>query len=109
MARQAALRSSAALRALYEEVAGYPLPGGDGRNRPAPHDVPAGQEGAGAGATPFALPLRIEVEGRPLSFISTATTFNTPMDVTVSELAVETFLPADAETVTALRELRASR
>lgn len=38
-----------------------------------------------------------------LSFVSTATTFNTPMDVTVSELAVETFLPADPETAAALR------
>jgi transcriptional regulator with XRE-family HTH domain len=100
MARQAALRSSAALRALYEEVAAYPVPGGDAAGR---------GEAAEETAAPFALPLRIEVEGRVLSFISTATTFNTPMDVTVSELAVETFLPAEAETAAALRELRASR
>jgi hypothetical protein len=54
---------------------------------------------------PFALPMRIEHGGRVLSFISTATTFNTPMDVTVSELAIETFLPADPETAAALQSL----
>ncbi|MFD9873195.1 helix-turn-helix domain-containing protein [[Kitasatospora] papulosa] len=101
MDRQATLRSSDVLRGLYEEVAAYPAPddissGPDGRTE-APTDV---QERA---VHPFALPLRIEAGGRVLSFVSTATTFNTPMDVTVSELAVETFLPADPETAAALR------
>lgn len=101
MDRQATLRSSDALRGLYEEVAAYPAPddirsGPDGRPE-APTDL---QEKA---VHPFALPLRIEAGGRVLSFVSTATTFNTPMDVTVSELAVETFLPADPETAAALR------
>ncbi|MER6553172.1 helix-turn-helix transcriptional regulator [Streptomyces sp. NPDC020196] len=104
MDRQATLRSSDALRGLYEEVAAYPAPddirsGPDGRPE-APTDV---QEKA---VHPFALPLRIEAGGRVLSFVSTATTFNTPMDVTVSELAVETFLPADPETAAALRAAR---
>ncbi|MEU6242913.1 helix-turn-helix transcriptional regulator [Streptomyces sp. NPDC047024] len=89
MERQATLRASDALRELYEEVAAYPVPRA-AKPDPAPH--------------PYALPLRIEVGGRVLSFLSTATTFNTPMDVTVSEVAVETFLPADAETATVLRE-----
>ncbi len=43
--------------------------------------------------------MRIRHEGRILSFLSTIATFNTPLDVTVSELAMETFLPADPETV----------
>ncbi|MFI2780519.1 helix-turn-helix domain-containing protein [Streptomyces sp. ALB3] len=95
MERQAALRSSRPLRGLYEEVAAYPVPAGD---------APAGPAGPGAAAgPPLALPLLIEAGGRVLSFISTVTTFNTPMDVTVSELAVETFLPADTETAAALR------
>ncbi|MEU9502345.1 helix-turn-helix transcriptional regulator [Streptomyces sp. NPDC048196] len=92
MERQLALMRSAPLRALYEEVSGYPLP-------------PGGRERASFGDhAPFALPMMIEHDGRVLSFISTIATFNTPMDVTVSELAVETFLPADPETVTYLRE-----
>jgi hypothetical protein len=37
-------------------------------------------------------------QGPPLSFISTVTTFGTAVDVTVSELSLEAFYPADAET-----------
>jgi transcriptional regulator with XRE-family HTH domain len=93
---QIALRRSAALRALLEEVAAYP----------APEQAPTSDHGVQApSAHPYALPLRITVDGHPLSFISTATTFNTPMDVTVSELAIETFLPTDPETAAALRAL----
>ncbi len=43
-------------------------------------------------------PLRIEHDGHVLSFISSISTFNTPMDVTVAELAIETLLPADPAT-----------
>lgn len=99
MERQAALRSSEALRGLYEEVASYPAPADDPPAGPDEH-----RDGRGPAAHPYALPLRIEAGGRVLSFISTATTFNTPMDVTVAELAVETFLPADTETAAALQE-----
>ncbi|MGV9250075.1 helix-turn-helix domain-containing protein [Streptomyces sp. NPDC003697] len=86
MERQIALHRSRELRALYEEVAAYPVPrtGGDGQV---------------AGGVPYvALPLRIEHGGRVLSFVSSISTFNTPMDVTVAELAIETFLPADPAT-----------
>ncbi len=96
MERQAALHRSEPLRALYEEVAAYPLPPG------TPEDETAGDAGAGPGAEAsayFALPMRIEHEGRVLSFISSVSTFNTPLDVTVAELAIETFLPADPATV----------
>jgi hypothetical protein len=37
-----------------------------------------------------------------LSFISTTTIFGTPVDVTLQELAVESFFPADAQTSAAL-------
>ncbi|WP_447041362.1 helix-turn-helix domain-containing protein [Streptomyces sp. DSM 118878] len=87
MERQIALQRSDALRAVYEEVAAYPVeePGVDAFD--AGTDVPY-----------FALPLRIEHEGHVLSFISSISTFNTPMDVTVAELAIETLLPADPAT-----------
>jgi transcriptional regulator with XRE-family HTH domain len=48
-----------------------------------------------------AVPLRIRTAGGVLSFISTTTVFGTPRDVTLSELALETFFPADAETAAA--------
>ena len=42
-----------------------------------------------------------------LSFISTTTVFGTPVDITLSELALEAFFPADAATAEALRRLAA--
>ncbi|MEU3602595.1 helix-turn-helix transcriptional regulator [Streptomyces sp. NPDC006798] len=93
MDRQLALVRSDALRELYEEVSAYPLP-----------EDAAGSEGDEPSAYPFlALPMVLEHDGRVLSLISSISTFNTPMDVTVSELAIETFLPADPETVAYLR------
>ncbi|MFE4690697.1 helix-turn-helix domain-containing protein [Streptomyces sp. NPDC056749] len=102
MDRQATLRSSDALRGLYEEVAAYPAPADSAHTGPD-RGAEGRTEPQAAAVHPYALPLRIEAGGQVLSFISTATTFNTPMDVTVSELAVETFLPADPETAAALR------
>ncbi|GGO36395.1 helix-turn-helix domain-containing protein [Streptomyces lasiicapitis] len=87
MERQIALHRSAELRALYDEVAAYPV-------------ADPGEDAATDWQVPyFALPLRIEHEGRVLSFVSSISTFNTPMDVTVAELAIETLLPADPATV----------
>jgi transcriptional regulator with XRE-family HTH domain len=51
----------------------------------------------------IAVPLRLKASGGILSFISTTTIFGTPLDVTLSELAIESFFPADAETQRALR------
>ncbi|MCL6669048.1 helix-turn-helix domain-containing protein [Streptomyces panaciradicis] len=93
MERQIALHRSAPLRRLYEEVVAYPVPESDPRGEPA-EPVPY-----------FALPMRIEHDGRTLSFISSISTFNTPMDVTVAELAIETLLPADPATAKYLRSL----
>lgn len=96
MERQIALVRSAELRALYEEVAGYPVP-----------EQAAGEAGRAApsDSVPFALPLLIEHGGQLLSFVASIATFNTPMDVTVAELAIETLLPADAATAAYLRSL----
>ncbi|MEU6464090.1 helix-turn-helix transcriptional regulator [Streptomyces sp. NPDC046976] len=93
MERQLALHRSDQLRALYEEVTAYPVPEdapGEEPEEPVPY---------------FALPMRVEHEGRILSFVSSISTFNTPMDVTVAELAIETFLPADPATAKYLQTL----
>lgn len=91
MRRHIALRRSAPLRELYEEVSAYPVPDTGGRSPKEPEE-------AEEPVAYFALPLVVEHEGRRLSFVSSISTFNTPMDVTVAELAVETLLPADPAT-----------
>lgn len=96
MERQIALARSEPLRALYEEVAAYPV-GPGSASAPAPDPAPYE-------AVPHvALPLIVEHDGHVLSFMSCVSTFNTPMDVTVAELAIETFLPADPATAKYLR------
>ncbi|MFE3602555.1 helix-turn-helix domain-containing protein [Streptomyces sp. NPDC059142] len=102
MGRQLALNRSPALRELYEEVAAYPPP--EPRAEPVAGAEPAAAE-APAAVPLLALPMVIEHDGRTLSFVSSISTFNTPMDVTVAELAIETFVPADPETVAYLAAL----
>ena len=52
-----------------------------------------------------AMPLQFRTRLGVLNFISTTTIFGTPVDVTLQELALETFFPADAPTGEALRRL----
>ena len=56
----------------------------------------------------IAVPLRIRSGDTELAFISTATTFGTAVDVTVSELSIESFFPADDATARALQAQRLS-
>jgi hypothetical protein len=48
--------------------------------------------------------LQIQVAGRLLSFFSTTMIFGTAADITLSELALEFFFPADAPTAALVRE-----
>jgi hypothetical protein len=47
--------------------------------------------------------LRLRDGDRELSFFSTHTVFNAPADVTLSELGIEAFYPADPETAATIR------
>jgi hypothetical protein len=76
-----------ALIALRDELAAYP-------SRP-----PATRPDTRA----ILVPLRVRVRGTVLSLFSTTTVFGTPRDVTLSELAIESFYPADAPTAAFLR------
>jgi transcriptional regulator with XRE-family HTH domain len=84
LGRQAVASGDPALFALHEELAAYP--GGGGGHA---LDLEAGE---------IAVPFRIRVGDDELAFISTATTFGTAVDVTVSELSIESFFPADDAT-----------
>jgi hypothetical protein len=90
LGRQAVSTGDPALAALYAELSA--LPGGGGPA--AAVDLAAGD---------IAVPLRLMHDGSELAFISTVTTFGTAVDITVAELAVEAFLPADAATADAMR------
>jgi transcriptional regulator with XRE-family HTH domain len=54
------------------------------------------------------VPLQLHSPAGVLSFVSTITVFGTPIDITLSELALETFFPADDATAAALRQLAQS-
>ena len=85
------------LAALYDEVLAYPAPVGG-----------AGIDTAETASHLFAdvlLPLRLRTDAGDLSFISIVTVFGTPHDITLQELAIETFLPADEFTEAALASL----
>ena len=83
------------LSALYEELRNYPMPEAD---RSA-IDHPGHREAYGDVVVPF----RLRTDGGVLSFFSTTTVFGTAVDITLSELAIESFFPADAATAEALR------
>jgi hypothetical protein len=52
---------------------------------------------------PLLVPCRLNMGGVELSLFTTLTTFGTPRDITLDELAVELFFPADDATETILR------
>jgi transcriptional regulator with XRE-family HTH domain len=55
-------------------------------------------EHAESDGSTFALPMQLQVGDQTLRLFSTIATFGTPLDVAASELAIETFLPADLAT-----------
>ena len=54
-----------------------------------------------------AIPFKLRHNGEVLSFISTTMVFGTPVDITLSELALETFFPADELTAERMRSMAA--
>jgi len=55
--------------------------------------------------TEMVVPFRIRLGGQVLSFFTTTLVFGTPLEVSLSELAVESFFPADPETAATVRRL----
>lgn len=91
--RQIELTADPVLDALLAEVSAYPVP----FSQPHPKK---GQE-----AGELFIPVRLQTEAGLLTLITTTTVFGTPVDVTLAELAIEAFLPADAETAERLRAM----
>ena len=76
------------LNELHEELASSPVPAGAKPWRPHAASHHGG----------IAVPLVLSSGVGVLSFISTTTVFGTALDVSLSELAIESFFPADEET-----------
>jgi transcriptional regulator with XRE-family HTH domain len=89
---QATESGDAVLESLVEELRHYPAPASK---------TPA----AATREVPLAVPLVLDSPVGQLSFLSTTTVFGTPVEVTLSELAIESFFPADDETGERLRQL----
>ncbi|WP_029263794.1 MULTISPECIES: helix-turn-helix domain-containing protein [Microbacterium] len=79
------------LRRLAEEVAAYP---GDDVGRPAVTDV--------------VIPLELEVAGEDLRFFSMSAAVESALDITIDELRIESFYPADDATARCLRHRQPS-
>ena len=86
--REAVLTGSDDLLELHRELTA--LPGGLDRDDRDDRDA-------------VAVPLVLRTEGAVLRLLSTVTTFGTAVDVTLAELSIEGFLPADDATAQALR------
>lgn len=87
--RQLARAPDHELEALRDELSGYP-----GVSEPSIAVDPERM---------LFVPLRLEHEGRELSLFSTLATFGTALDITLAELSIESFFPANKETDAALR------
>jgi MmyB-like transcription regulator ligand binding domain len=90
--RQCEATADPGLLTLYRELKSYPLPA---RSGPLPPDN-------------VAIPLKLRFGNDVLSFMSATMIFGTPIDVTLSEMAIETFFPADEFTALRLKALAAS-
>jgi hypothetical protein len=94
--RQVELTADPILAELLRELDAYP----PSRPGPAP-------SAAAEAAALVALPIKLRTEAGILSLFGTVTVFGTPVDVTLSELALECFYPADAATAAWLRRAAA--
>jgi transcriptional regulator with XRE-family HTH domain len=90
--RQCEATADPGLIKLYDELKAYPLPA---RSAPLPPDN-------------VAIPFKLRFGGDVLSFMSATMIFGTPLDVTLSEMALETFFPADEFTADRLRKMAAA-
>ena len=100
--RQVAATSDPVLVALRDELDGYPVPtSADGKASSASRgngaSAPVTSDGARL-ANDIVVCLRLRTGDGELAFFSTIATFGTAVDITISELAIESFFPADRPT-----------
>ncbi len=87
--RQVEQSGDPVLEAMIDELLAFPAPASSAPPEPVSDIV---------------VPLILDTPDGRLSFLSTTTVFGTPIEVTMSEIAIESFLPADARTTAILRQ-----
>jgi transcriptional regulator with XRE-family HTH domain len=97
--RQVELTADPVLAALMKEIGDYPAPEGAADDAAAPAREAAADEYAGV-----VVPFLLATDRGILSCLTTTTIFGTPVDITLSELAIESFFPADAATAEYLQK-----
>ena len=95
--RQIELTADPVLSDLLRELSSYPKPTATRPPRPA-RDY----------HSEIVVPLQLIAGSQTLTLFSTTTIFGTPVDITLSEIAIEAFFPADTETAEGLREMAAT-
>jgi transcriptional regulator with XRE-family HTH domain len=94
LGRQIEISADQVLVDLLAELRQYPIPSGRSEGCGAARDYGG-----------IVVPLELITEAGVLAFFSTTTTFGTPIDITLSELALESFFPANTATAQALMRL----
>ncbi|MBC7603132.1 MAG: helix-turn-helix transcriptional regulator [Ramlibacter sp.] len=94
--QQIQVTGDSVLADLFDELRSYPV-------TEAEQDLHMAGEYIGV-----VMPFCFRTPNGVLNFISTTTVFGTPVDITLQELALETFFPADEATADALRALMLS-
>ncbi len=97
-----------AFEALVEEVRGYRPPERGSDDGSSTGVDSGGDCGDVLASTAIATSLRLRCKYGELRFLSTTMIFGAPGDVTVAELAIESFFPLDRQTVELLRKIEAS-
>jgi transcriptional regulator with XRE-family HTH domain len=95
--QQIDVTADATLVALLKELRRYPAMQKAGAPPPRTRDYAS-----------IVVPFELMTDAGTLAFFSTTTVFGTPVDVTLSELALESFFPANAATAATLRSLAAT-
>jgi transcriptional regulator with XRE-family HTH domain len=94
--RQIELTADPVLSDLLRELSAYPKPT---TTRPQPSRDYHSE---------IVVPLQLMAGPQTLTLFSTTTIFGTPVDITLSEIAIEAFFPADTQTAETLRSLATS-
>jgi transcriptional regulator with XRE-family HTH domain len=96
--KQVEISADPVLAALLSELRAYAIPA-------SAHGKTTRNTRESGATYSVVVPLQLATDAGALSFFSTTTVFGTPVDITLSELAVEAFYPADTATAEALRAI----